>query len=125
MTPPSNDLPTWSLPSFSGNSFFGSSVPNLDKIQADLERKLLNAQSEEEVYQIIEDTIRPILADPRMQADCDRVVKEMKSEQAKMEKWVASGKNIYAYPIDEAQQLTKELQICAIAQQEGYISLSP
>jgi len=124
-TPPSSDLPSFSFPSISVDSFFSGSGINLDKIQTDLERKLMNAKSEQEVKQIIEDTIRPILADPRMESDCKRVMKELESERVKMGQWVSSGKNYQLYPIENAQQLAKEFQICALAESEGYIDLSP
>jgi len=90
-----------------------------------LERKILNAKSEQEVRQIIEDAIRPVLADPRMEADCKRVVKEIEAEKIKMTNWVNSGKNYQLYPIENVQQLMKEFQICVLAESEGYIDLSP
>ena len=95
---------------------------DLDKLQRDLEKKISYAQSEEEVNQIIEDMVRPILADPRMESTCKSIAKEFEEEKTKMENWVSSGKNYKAYPIENAQRLTKELQFCTLAYSEGYIA---
>jgi len=120
-TAPSNNLPSFSIPGFSG---FVSGGVNFDKIQTDLEKKLMNTKSEQEITQIIEDTLRPILSDPGMEVECKRVMKELENEQVKMSNWVTSGKDVYSYPIEHTQQLTKEMQICVLAQNEGYINLT-
>ncbi len=120
-----NDLPSFSFTSISTGDFFPRSEINIDKIQSDLENKLLYAKSEQEARQIIEDTYRDLFSDPRMQGDCDRVMKELKNLQARMTQWVESGKNYQLYPMENERQLLKELQICGFAEGAGYVDLSP
>jgi hypothetical protein len=65
------------------------------------------------------------MSDPRLQKECERVVKEFKKEQAKAMAWVESGKDLYSYPQDKILQITKEVQHCGFAAQAGYITLNP
>ncbi|KER05895.1 hypothetical protein AAA799E16_01395 [Marine Group I thaumarchaeote SCGC AAA799-E16] len=121
-TAPSNNLPSFSIPSFQG---FSSGGIDIDKMKSDLERKLMNAQSEQEINQIIEDSLREVISQPGLESECRQVMKEYESEQAKMSSWLQSGKDPYSYSTEKVVQLTKELQVCTLAQNEGYIDLSP
>ena len=138
-TPPSNDLPPFSfpeinwetsslpsmsfeaLPSFSVGSSYNIDV---DKIQAQIERKILSAQSPQELDDIIKEVILEPFKDPRASAECKQVLKDTEREQQKMSEWIADRNHPYSYPskdMQKVQDLIKMSGLCAGAYKEGLI----
>jgi len=120
-TPPSNDLPSFSFSSIG----FGSSYDiDVDKLQAEIERKILSAQSPEEIDDIIREIMFEPFKDPRATASCTQVIKDMEREQQKMEKWLLDGNDYRLYPtknMEKMLELVQQSQLCFAAYQEGLI----
>ena len=89
-----------------------------------IEERILTAGSELEIRQIVEETIDDVFSDPRLQKECDNVVKELEKEKAKVVVWIESGKDLYSYPNQKILEISKEFQLCAMAHQAGYINLN-
>ena len=89
-----------------------------------IEERILTAGSELEIRQIVEETIDDVFSDPRLQKECDNVVKELEKEKTKAIEWVESGKDLYSYPNQKILEISKEFQLCAMAHQAGYINLN-
>ena len=90
----------------------------------DLEERLLTAGSELEIRQIVEETVDDVFSDPRLQKECEDVVKELEKEKAKVVVWIESGKDLYSYPNQKILEISQEFQLCAMAHQAGYIDLN-
>ena len=89
-----------------------------------IEERILTAGSELEIRQIVEETIDDVFSDPRLQKECDNVVKELEKEKAKVVVWIESGKDLYSYPNQKILEISQEFQLFAMAHQAGYISLN-
>ena len=123
-TPPSNDLPPFSFPSID----FGTRTSILDidieELQAEIEKKILGAQRQQELDDIVKDIISEPFKDPRASAECKQVFKDFKIEQQKMEAWVVAGNDYRAYPqknLDKVIEISKMVVLCDAAYQEGLI----
>lgn len=120
ISPPSNDLPPLSFPSFSFNPFVSSGKIDVDKIEREITQQLQQAQSSDDVELIMKNVAEDLLNNPQAEAECIQIAKDVKKEQDKMTQYLSSGNDPYNYPIERVQKLVKEFGICSIGWNEGW-----
>ena len=120
MTPPSNDLPSFTFPSLSFDTFVSSGRIDVDKLEREIVQQLQQAQSSDDAELIMKNVAEDLLNNPQAEAECIQIAKDVKKEQDKMSQYLSSGKDPYNYPIEKVQKLVKEFGICSIGWNEGW-----